>query len=275
MHSFIPQRRVVHYRRPRGTGRRIFIGDIQGCLTELERLLREVEFKPGHDVLYPVGDLVNRGPASKEVLRLLRELDAKPVLGNHDLHLLAVARGKRRMSADDTLRDVLRAPDANLLLEWLSSQPLLRIHPDIYQVHAGFHPQWKSTSALKTAIKPIRGAAAKEANAMLTRVRFCDVDGTMPSNRIMTDVDGNPTKTKRWKPWYSFYQPGTKTTGHQRRQVVYGHWAVMGIVEREFTLGLDSGCVWGGDLSAYIPEDNLLIHVPAKRPYAGNFRPRK
>lgn len=274
MHPLLPKRRLVLERRPSGSGRRILVGDIQGCLAELEQLLSELDFRVGHDVLYPVGDLVNRGPASKETLRFLRQLEARPVLGNHDLHLLSVARGKRRLSANDTLDAVLDAPDRELLLEWLADQPLLRVHPDLYQVHAGFHPAWTNLRRLKTALHPVRGAAAKTANAYLTRVRFCDAEGVMPSKRILTDRDGNPTKTKRWKPWYHFYTPGAGRSGHGGRFVVYGHWAVMGIVEREHTIGLDSGCVWGGSLTAYVPEEGLLVSVPARRAYAGSFRPR-
>lgn len=274
MTSLVPQQRFVRERRPPGTGRRVFVGDIQGCLAELEHLLTAIDFRIGHDALYPVGDLVNRGPASKETLRFLRSIEARPVLGNHDLHLLAVARGKRRLSPNDTLDDVLAAPDRELLLEWLAEQPLVRAHTDLYQVHAGFHPDWSNTARLERAVEPVRGQAAKAATAILTRVRFCDEEGVMPSKRVLTDRDGNPRKRKRWKPWYHFYAPGAGRAGHGGRMVVYGHWAVMGIVEREDTIGLDSGCVWGGSLTAYLPDEGTLVSVPAKRAYAGNYRPR-
>ena len=274
MHPLVPARRIVHERRlPRG-GRRIFVGDLQGCLGELEELLSAVHFEPGKDVLYPVGDLVNRGPASKETLRFLRHLDARPVLGNHDLHLLDVARKKRRLSKNDTLDAVLEAPDRELLLEWLAAQPLLRIHPDLYQVHAGLHPAWATTAHLKRAVQPVKGSAAKLANAFLTRVRYCDVDGNLPSKGVLTDRDGNPKKRKRWKPWYAFYAPGQGRAGHGGRYVVYGHWAVMGVVETDNTIGLDSGCVWGGAMTAYVAEEETLVSVPAHRAHAGNYRPR-
>ena len=266
-----PGPRVVLERRPakKKRGRRIFVGDIQGCKDELEWLLDEVDFRPGRDRLMPVGDLVNRGPKSAGVLRLLMKLDARPVLGNHDLHLLDVARGKRRRSPNDTLDKLLAAHDAPELLEWLAAQPLARIHTDLYQVHAGLHPTWTSKRAVERALTPTRGKRAEEATAFVTRARFCDAAGALPTKRVPRDTDGNPTSL-RWRPWYKFYD----YTLHDGRFVVYGHWAMLGIVDRAATIGLDSGCVWGGALTAYIREENQLVSVPAAHPYAGNFRPR-
>lgn len=263
--------RCVSERRPSKSkgGRRVFVGDIQGCRDELETLLDEVHFKPGRDRLLPVGDLVNRGPRSLGTLRLLKRLDARPVLGNHDLHALDSACGRRALSPSDTLDKLLAAPDAPELLAWLASQPLVRVHKDLYQVHAGLHPAWKTPSKLRAALKPQRGAAAQAATAFASRARFCDAAGQLPSKRIKRDSDGNPTSS-RWKPWYKFYDH----RGHDHRYVVYGHWAVMGIVDRAASIGLDSGCVWGGALTAYIPEERAIISVRAERAYAGNFRPR-
>lgn len=260
--------RVVHERRP-SRGRRIFVGDIQGCKAELESLLAEVKFRPGRDRLLPVGDLVNRGPKSVGVLRLLKELNARPVLGNHDLHLLGVAQGKRKLSSSDTLSKVLTSSDAPELLTWLAQQPILRVHKDLYQIHAGLHPAWKTRRILEDALSPKRGANYLESTTFATRARYCNAEGDLPGKRVLRDKDGDPTNP-RWRPWYEFYDPA----GHNSRYVVYGHWAVMGIVDRKTTLGLDSGCVWGGDLTAYIPEEKLLVSVHASRAYSGNYRPR-
>jgi len=266
-----PGPRCVQERRPAKSkgGRRIFIGDIQGCKDELETLLDEVRFKPGRDRLMPVGDLVNRGPRSLGTLRILKRLGARPVLGNHDLHLLDTACGRRKLSPSDTLDKTLAAPDAPELLSWLAAQPLVRIHKDLYQVHAALHPAWDTTAKLREALRPTRGAGAREATAFVTRARYCDAAGALPSKRVKRDSDGNPTSA-RWKPWYKLYDH----RGHNRRYVVYGHWAVMGVVDRAATIGLDSGCVWGGALTAYIPEERQIISIQAERAYAGNFRPR-
>jgi bis(5'-nucleosyl)-tetraphosphatase (symmetrical) len=197
------------------------------------------------------------------------ELDARPVLGNHDLHLLDVARGHRELGKSDTLDKLLAADDAPELLSWLAAQPLLRIHKDLYQVHAGLHPAWTSTRLVRAALELTRGARAKAATAFATRARFCDKSGALPSKSVVRNADGDPTN-RRWQPWYRFYD----YTRHNGRYVVYGHWAVMGVVDRAATIGLDSGCVWGGALTAYIPEERLIVSVPAQRAYAGNFRPR-
>ncbi|MBC8451424.1 MAG: metallophosphoesterase, partial [Planctomycetes bacterium] len=250
-------------------GRRSSNGDSQCCKGELDSLLAEVKARPGRDRLLPVGDLVNRGPKSVGVLRLLKELNARPVLGNHDLHLLGVAQGKRKLSSSDTLSKVLTSSDAPELLTWLAQQPILRVHKDLYQIHAGLHPAWKTRRILEDALSPKRGANYLESTTFATRARYCNAEGDLPGKRVLRDKDGDPTNP-RWRPWYEFYDPA----GHNSRYVVYGHWAVMGIVDRKTTLGLDSGCVWGGDLTAYIPEEKLLVSVHASRAYSGNYRPR-
>ena len=132
--------------------RRIFIGDIQGCRDELERLLAVLRFDPTSDALEPVGDLVNRGPDSLGTLRLLKSLNAGGVLGNHDLHLLAARRGERQLKASDTLTAVLDAEDREELLSWLRSRPLIKTWPGIILVHAGLIPAW--TCLLYTSPSP-------------------------------------------------------------------------------------------------------------------------
>lgn len=253
----------------RPDARRVFVGDVQGCRRELEQLLTELDFRPGVDRLYPVGDLVNRGPDSLGTLRLLRELEARPVVGNHDLHLLAVAAGKRRRSKSDTLDEVLEAFGRESLLGWLADQPLVRVHPDCYQVHAGLPPHWTTRRKLEDDLIRRHGRVADDTVAFCTRARYCDADGVTPDRRVRRDADGNPTN-RRWRPWYKFYRPA----GHGGRIVVYGHWAVLGLVDRRNTVGLDSGCVWGGWLTAYVPEEKRLVSIRAEQAYAGNYRPR-
>lgn len=149
--------------------RRIFVGDVQGCRSELERLLEELAFDPARDQLRPVGDLVNRGPDNVGVLRLLMRLDAEPVLGNHDLHLLGVADGQRSQRPDDTLDDVLQADDRHELLDWLRQQPYLRVDRDLFQVHAGLHPRWRDPATVLGAGG--QRAVADDAVRFATRVR--------------------------------------------------------------------------------------------------------
>ncbi len=233
--------------------RRIFIGDIQGCREELEQLLEALSFHPADDALHPVGDLVNRGPDSAGVLRLLRKLGAKPVLGNHDLHLLATARGLRTSAGRDTITDVLQAPDASELLEWLAAQPFLRVFDDLYQVHAGLSPTWVDPEQHLGAWSAADPASWVEPDiSFATRVRYCDLEGNRPACE-------NPRPWAPFAPWYEFYRPER----HGGRKVVYGHWAQRGLVQTEAVLGLDTGCVYGKSLTAWIPEEERLVSVPA------------
>lgn len=271
---------------PTNGGRRIFVGDLQGCRGELEALLKEVSFEQGKDRLYPLGDLVNRGPDSKGTLKLLRELDARPILGNHDLHAIATREGSRKLSKQDTLDELLdKSEESDELLSWLGVQPLLRVHPDYYLVHAALHPSWKNEKQLRAGLRPApRGlifpkkqAAAQNFSKIkdidpsdyVTRTRFTNAKGAWPSKHDKRDEDGNPLD-QRWAPWFEYYMP----TGHNGRFVVYGHWAQFGLRKGESTLGLDSGCVWGGELTAWIPEETRFASVKASERWAGNFRPR-
>ena len=230
--------------------RRIFIGDVQGCREELERLLERLAFDPTRDRLRPVGDLVNRGPDSLGALRLLRDLDAWPVLGNHDLHLLGLADGTRRLRRDDTLAEVLDAPDREELLAWLRAQPLLRVDEDLFQVHAGLSPAWDDPARVLNA-----GGGrlpSEEAVRFATRVRRCDARGRMAE-------DASDSEAPHFRPWFEHYEPRR----HGGRRVVFGHWAVRGLVQAEHVLGLDTGCVWGGRLTAWVAEEDRLVSVPA------------
>ncbi|MHC4261655.1 MAG: metallophosphoesterase [Planctomycetota bacterium] len=233
-----------------GATRRWYVGDIQGCREELELLLESIGFDPSTDDLRPVGDLVNRGPDSLGTLRLLQTLGARPVLGNHDLHLLGVADGTRDRRPGDTLDAVLEAEDRDELLTWLRSQPLLRVDPDSYQVHAGIHPGW----ADPTSELDIHGERTPSTQAVrfATTVRECDASGRQPRE------ESHDAATNR--PWFDHYD----SDRHTGRGVVFGHWAVRGLVRERNVVGLDSGCVWGGSLTAWCPEEDRQVSIAAR-----------
>ena len=235
-------------------GRRILVGDVQGCLDELERLLEKVRFDPSVDELHPVGDFVNRGPDSLGVLRLCRELDAGGVLGNHDLHLFACLRGERTPKDRDTFEDVLRAEDRDELTTWLAQRPFVRAWRDLFLVHAGFHPRWKDPAG-----KLERASVERltEAAQYAVTVRTCNAKGEQGG---ATGEGASPP----YRPWYQFYDPSR----HGGRRVVFGHWSVRGLVLETNAIGLDTGCVWGRELSAFIPEEDRIVRVKARRSYS-------
>lgn len=206
-------------------GRRIFIGDVQGCREPLERLLAAVAFEPARDTLYPVGDLVNKGPDSEGTLRLLRELHARPVLGNHDLYWLRARR--------------IQDPASHA---WLQAQPIVRDLGDILVVHAGLHPQW-DVDVL--ANRPLAAGEVEYA----TTVRYCTGAGERPPHDW-------PPPGPPFEPWDTFYR-GRKT-------VVFGHWARRGLVRRDGVVGLDTGCVYGNSLTAWVAEEDRILQVPAE-----------
>jgi bis(5'-nucleosyl)-tetraphosphatase (symmetrical) len=234
---------------------RVFVGDLQGCGDELEDLLDALAYDPERHELFFVGDLVNRGPASARVLRRLMELGAESVLGNHDLHLLAVARGERKLKAIDTFRDVLEAPDRGLLLQWLRMRPLVRVWEDAVLVHAGLNPRWGDPRKVAAPLEAaIAGGAIPRRDAdldFLVEVRHCDADGNRPLD------DDHPGA--EFAPWDQHYAG--------RRTVVCGHWAARGLVRTERVCSLDTGCVWGGSLTAWIFEEDRFVSVPAHAAY--------
>jgi bis(5'-nucleosyl)-tetraphosphatase (symmetrical) len=234
---------------------RVFIGDVQGCADELDELLERIAFDPERHELWCVGDLVNRGPASARALRRLREIGARSVLGNHDLHLLAVARGQRRGRPDDSFGDVLSAPDRDTLLDWLAAQPLVHTWDDLVVVHAGLHPAWSDPRAvalpLEHAIANGRIPFADPDLAFLTRTRCCDASGKRPQDEIAPGPG--------FAPWYEFYR-GVRT-------VVFGHWAARGLVRAPRLRGIDTGCIWGGSLTAWFERSDRATSVPARRVY--------
>ena len=234
--------------------RRIFIGDIQGCREELVRLLERVRFDPSSDEIHPVGDLVNRGPDSLGTLRLLREINAGGVLGNHDTHLLRVARGTRRVGRSDTFGDILQAPDCGELIEWLAQRPFVRAWDDLLLIHGGVNPAWRDPVEELLSSDPFAPDAAA---TFATRVRYCDAVGNRPS----ADVPPPPVP---FAPWWTFH-PAVRGEGPT---VVFGHWASQGLLVRERLRGLDSGCVWGGRMTAWIAEEDRIEQVDAARTYA-------
>lgn len=236
------------------SGRRIFVGDVQGCLDEFEELLVALDFAPGRDALHPVGDLVNRGPDSLGVLRRARELGAGGVLGNHDLHLLLRARGERGAKTRDTLDGVLAAPDRDELLAWLAARPLVRAFEDLVLVHAALSPAWADPVA---TLAGLGSRDAGETLAFAVGARYCDAAGRRPPRDW-------PPPPAPFRPWYEFWQARSGET----RTVVFGHWARGGLVLRERVRGLDTGCVWGKQLTGWIAEEDRIVQVPARACYS-------
>jgi bis(5'-nucleosyl)-tetraphosphatase (symmetrical) len=234
--------------------RRIFIGDIQGCREELETLLDRARFDPAADVLCPVGDLVNRGPDSLGTLRLLKQLRAEAVLGNHELHVLACAAGLRAPKSGDTLAALLAADDREELLRWLAALPFVRRYDDAWLVHAALHPRWDDPLQALSGIDPLHPT---DAARFAVRARYCDADGNLPQR------DGTPPGPP-FVPWHEHY----RAERHGGRTVVFGHWATQGLVVRAHLRGLDTGCVWGKALTAWVAEEDRLVTVPARRAYA-------
>jgi bis(5'-nucleosyl)-tetraphosphatase (symmetrical) len=234
--------------------RRIFVGDVQGCRAELERLLEKLAFDDSSDDLQPVGDFVNRGPDSAGVLRLCKRLGAGGVLGNHDVHLLRTARGIRQAKASDTFQDVLGASDREELLEWLAARPFVRAWEDVVLVHAGINPRWAEPVATLSKLDPLGGGTDL---AFAIAARYCTSDGEVPK-------EDWPPPPAPFKPWYEFWPRDPA----EKRTVVFGHWARAGLVVRPQVRGLDTGCVWGGKLTAWVAEEDRIVQVDAARQYA-------
>ena len=247
------------------------IGDLQGCCDALDRLLAELGFSPSRDSLHVLGDLVNRGPASLTTLQRLRSLGgaATCLLGNHDLHLLAVASGGQRPHRHDTLDDILASPDRPALLDWLRHGKLADMAHGWLLVHAGVVPQWTAAQTLALAAEvqtvlrgpelpaflqvmygnePRRWADTLQGAERLrfivntlTRIRFCTADGTLDF-KTKEGAGGAPAGMQPW-----FEVPGRRSAGEP---IAFGHWSTLGLVNRPDVLALDTGCVWGGALTA-------------------------
>lgn len=266
------------------------VGDVQGCHEELVELLRVIDFDPAHDHLILVGDLVNRGPNSLDVLRLVRGLGdaATTLLGNHDLHLLAVSHGGRS-GRRDTLSGILGASDSDELLDWLVQQPLAFRHPPtgMLFIHAGVPPQWNADQTMELAAEAsalicgpnsrrffsrmygdepdcwkdkLRGMdRARFVVNCLTRLRYCHEDGHLDLR-----PKGAPgTQPHGVLPWFAVPARQTADT-----DIAFGHWSTLGRVHwpEHRVHGLDTGCVWGGRLTALALESGKLFDVPSRNP---------
>jgi bis(5'-nucleosyl)-tetraphosphatase (symmetrical) len=247
------------------------IGDLQGCDAPLGRLLARVDFSPSRDTLWLLGDLVNRGPASAAVLRRLMGYGdaAHCLLGNHDLSLLAVAHGHRPPHRNDTMDEILRASDREAMLDWLRHRSMALQAHGILMVHGGVLPQWSAAQAMALAREVeavLRGpdlvhflahmwgnqpdrwddalAGVDRLRVIvnaLTRLRFCTPDGVMDL-KASGGLDAVPAGLMPW-----FDVPGRKTAG---TTIAFGHWSTLGYLRRPDLIALDTGCVWGGCLSA-------------------------
>ncbi len=263
---------------------RYAIGDIQGCMASLERLLALVAYVPAHDRLWLVGDLVNRGPRSLDVLRwaMAQGDSVTCVLGNHDLHLLARAAGVGTPKKRDTLDEVLDAPDADRVIDWLRARPVLHADATHVMVHAGLHPRWTVdvAAALAREIEAeLRGPAWRvflsklggppprwserlggsdrwrAILAYLVRVRTCHPDG-----RVEPAFDGHPGEAPAGcVPWFALPEPAWATT----HTAVFGHWAALGLDLGPRHIATDTGCVWGKSLTAVRLDDRMVFQVKA------------
>jgi bis(5'-nucleosyl)-tetraphosphatase (symmetrical) len=261
------------------------IGDIQGCQAELMSLLERIAFNPQHDTVWLCGDLVNRGPQSLQTLRWAKSLGQSvvTVLGNHDLKLLALAHGVADSSPHDTLDAVLSAQDCSALIDWLLQQPLLHTGPEHLLVHAGLVPQWTLAQAQqqaaavsgllqdsRTATGFLRSLAQRHpplldpatltsdtdkliyATKALTNVRLCDAVG-----RLLLNFTAPPAQAPAgFAPWYTWAHPRP-----QGLPVIFGHWSALGLYQSPVATCLDSGCVWGRQLTALRLHDGQTVQT--------------
>ncbi|WP_394145743.1 bis(5'-nucleosyl)-tetraphosphatase (symmetrical) ApaH [Vibrio atypicus] len=261
------------------------VGDIQGCFDELQLLLEQANFNPQQDTLWLAGDLVARGPKSLETLRFIKSLrqSAKVILGNHDLHLLAVSLGIHKVKNKDKTAPIFEAEDKDELLNWLRNQPLLAEHDEFVMCHAGISPQWDLTQARSCACEveailqsdnwpwlienmyqnqpdlwddKLQGIERYRyiINAY-TRMRFCLPDGQLDMD---CKLPPNEVSDTQFTPWFLLEQriPLNKT-------VLFGHWAALEGYEGSDVIGLDTGCVWGGRLTMLRWEDKTFFSQQA------------
>ncbi len=277
------------------------IGDVQGCYAELQLLVDKIGFQPGQDQLWFAGDLVNRGPDSLSVLRFVRDLgdDAITVLGNHDLHLLALAYGERQPNRSDTLQSVLDAPDRDVLIDWLRTQPLFYQRDGFVMTHAGIPPIWSvdQTAALAREVEQILsgsgisaflevmygnepdlwrddlrgGARLRTITNYLTRMRALEPGGRL-NLKFKETLSELPEPCR---PWFAYYAEedtarellGQSLNGDRNEpaiELLFGHWAALnGRTGLPFIHALDTGCVWGGALTAMRLQDRRRFQVSA------------
>lgn len=262
------------------------VGDIQGCYHELEQLLELVQFDRDKDKLWLVGDLVNRGAGSLPVLRLVKSMGdaAITVLGNHDLHLLAVAAGVAELHHSDTLDEILAAPDRDELLTWLRQQRMLYVQDNFVLLHAGLMPEWSVQQAQQLALEvedALRGAdyvtflqkmygntphqwddnltgysRLRVITNAFTRMRICNVEGEMQF-KFKGEIGDVP---QGYLPWFEIPQRASAEA-----TVVFGHWSALGLIVRPKVIALDTGCLWGGNLTAIRLQDRKLFQVKCSK----------
>ena len=268
------------------------VGDVQGCYAELVQLLNQIKFDPATDQLWLVGDLVNRGPGSLEVLRLVKAMgdSAITVLGNHDLHLLAVAEGVAELNRIDTLDEILNAPDRDELLHWLRNQRLLHAQDGYVLVHAGLLPQWSVAQAERLAREVETALRSDDYATFLsrmygnsphnwddsisgykrlrvivnafTRMRICTHEGEMEF-RFKGEVEHIPAG---YMPWFDVPKRASRDA-----TIIVGHWSALGLLLRKNVIALDTGCLWGGPMSAIRLEDLELFQVACSNPVAKHW----
>jgi len=269
------------------------VGDIQGCYAEFRQLLEAIAFDPARDRLWLVGDLVNRGPDSLSVLRKVISLGdaATTVLGNHDLHLLIVAAGHRPAHAADTLGPILQAPDREELLDWLRRRPLVVRDGELLLVHAGLLPSWTPETAvmLSREVEAVLGSERQDdflralygdeparwddaltgydrlrvvVNAC-TRLRYCAADDTM----TLAEKRGPAHAPPGYAPWFAHRE--RKSAGVT---VFCGHWSSLELMLAPNVMMLDSGCLWGGTLTALRLDDRRVFQIPSRAQAQGQPR---
>lgn len=260
------------------------IGDIQGCLDELQRLLEHIHFDPQQDMLWFVGDLVNRGPNSRGVVRFVKDLGERAitVLGNHDLHTLAVAHGHLKYCKNDNIHDILDANDRDELLQWMRHRPLLHHDSQLgfTMIHAGLPPQWDLTNAQSRAreveavlqgpdyvafLEHMYGNEPDEWDDDLqawdrlrfitncfSRLRYCDAQG-----KLYLEEKFEPgSQPAGVLPWFEIAGRRSRDT-----TILFGHWSTLGYTDREGIYALDTGCLWGGQLTALRLEDRQVFAI--------------
>lgn len=262
------------------------VGDIQGCLQPLKCLLKQVQFNPDKDKLWSVGDIVNRGPKCLKTLRFLYDMrdNLELVLGNHDLHLLAISAGTRAPHHSDTLDKILAAPDRDIMLNWLLHRPLVHHENGFTMVHAGIPPQWSVEDALARSreVESVLQSPActdffrkmygnepamwsDELSGMprlrlitnyFTRMRFCSKNGELD----LSSKGASPSSGKKVDAWFSHAK---RKTANDR--ILFGHWAALeGKTDGPNAIGLDTGCVWDGALSLYCLETGVWTRCQCK-----------
>jgi bis(5'-nucleosyl)-tetraphosphatase (symmetrical) len=237
---------------------RWLVGDLQGCAEPFERLLKEIRFDPAGDELWCVGDLVNRGPDSAATMRLWGDIGGRSILGNHDVYAVLAQSGAWKRKRD-TLDDLFAAEDRDALLEMLRRLPVLVHLPapvdraeDVWVVHAGLLPGWTNLNQLSSELNDARHDddwLQSELVCAATRVRCCTPNGELSRETGLPEACADP-----FRPWDAYYRGDTL--------VVHGHWARRGYYRGERTIGLDSGCVYGGPLTAWCQDEDRIVQVP-------------